>query len=333
MINVRRATIEDIPMIMQFLDEHWLKGYALAHNRELFEWQFVRGEKVNIWIGIDEEADKMYAMQGVVVYSNDEKPDISGMLWIALKSEDPLLAFEVQDFFNRDFKDSTIYTIGLRSDAVKINRKLGNDVTYMRHYYRLSDIDGYHIAIIKNKVIPSISDSGYRLYPVTTIEEIKRYIPLNTLKSVSPHKDYEYLEWRYLNHPVFKYDLWSMGTQIDNSTGLLVTRTETYKNYRSCKIVDYYGDDYLFSQIGTAIDQLLQQEKYEYIDVYSFGMDENAYKKAGFVECDSYSENIIPNNFQPYVPENSEIAIINPASQNVRFFRGDSDQDKPRLYM
>ncbi len=92
MITVRRAEIKDIPMIMQFLDDHWLKGYALARNRKLFDWQFVKGDRVNVWIGVDDEAGKMYSMEGCIIYNASDKPDVSGMLWISTKSDNPFLA-------------------------------------------------------------------------------------------------------------------------------------------------------------------------------------------------------------------------------------------------
>ena len=44
------------------------------------------------------------------------------------------------------------------------------------------------------------------------------------------------------------------------------------------------------------------------------------------------SVNVIPNHFQPYSGENSPIYMIQPLVEDARLFRGDADQDKPRLY-
>ena len=62
MVAIRRATCEDIPNIMKFMDEHWKPGNILAKNRKFFDWQFVDDDSVNMWIGIDEEDGKMMIM-------------------------------------------------------------------------------------------------------------------------------------------------------------------------------------------------------------------------------------------------------------------------------
>ena len=81
MLKIRRAVYEDIPNIMKFMDEHWKPGNILAKNREFFEWQFLEDGKVNMFIGIDDETDKIYGMLGTILYNKSENPDISGCTW------------------------------------------------------------------------------------------------------------------------------------------------------------------------------------------------------------------------------------------------------------
>ena len=331
MISVRRAEIKDIPMIMQFLDEHWLKGYALAHNRELFEWQFVKNGKVNIAIAVDEENEKMYGMEGAIAYSGDEAPHISSCLWICEKTNNPTLSLEITEAAYKMMNASGSYGLGLLKDAIRVHKLLKHDIMYMDHYYRLRQKDKYVIAKIEEPIIPPITDYGWYLEEIDSLEEIKEVISTNTLNQHVPRKDCEYISWRYLEHPVFKYYVWKICNPKKEAKSIIVTREENYNGSKSCKIVDFYGDDKDFIFASYALDSLMSERDYEYIDIYSVGFPKEIYDSAGFVECSENSRNIIPNHFQPYSCENSRIALVDIHYDRLRMFRGDSDQDKPRL--
>ncbi len=330
MINVRRAKIEDIPMIMQFLDDHWLKGYALAHNRELFDWQFVKDGKVNIWIGVDDEEGKMYAMVGAVVYNSSDNPDISGMLWISTKSSNPFLAMDVTDLQENDLSPSYSYSIGLLPDAVKFHKRMHHEVAKMDHYYRLAKKEEYHIADVSYPIIPNVNETGYMMTRINGMDDVKKTIDEDIFLTGSPKKDYEYIEWRYFKHPVFTYDVWKILSPDESQKGILVTREEKANGSKSCKIVDFYGNKNILLDVSVCLDKLMTEKNYEFIDVYSYGIPASIYGKAGFLNVEN-SGNIIPNFFQPYTCTNSDIYILKPEAPNTVLFRGDADQDKPRF--
>ncbi len=331
MISIRRAKLKDIPTIMQFMEDHWLHGYALANNRAFFEWQFVHDGKVNIWIGIDDEIGKLYAIQSFIVYRYVDNPDLSGSVWLAIKSPDPTLAFNIQDALWQEMKPRTVPSPGLRPDAVKAFSLLGHTITKMDHYYRLADIENYKIALIKEKNIPPATNTGYCLAPIYTLEEVKNIIPERQLIESTPSKDYEYIQWRYFNHPIFEYEIWKITNPDSVAEGVLITRNEQANGAKSCKIVDFYGNPKLLGKITYALDCIIDDRHYEYIDIYSYGIPTDIYESAGLTMCDASSPNIIPNYFQPYSPQNSDIMLVKPDLPDTILFRGDSDQDKPRL--
>lgn len=330
MISVRRAEIKDIPMIMQFLDEHWLKGYALAHNRKLFDWQFVRDGQVNIWIGIDDLEHKMYAMEGAILYNTSLNPDFSTCLWIALKCDTPMLGLRLSEKLLKNLPHRESFAVGLNEKSAGIQRRLHKKVPKMDHYYRLNDLDKYSIAKVTNKTIPQVEDTGYTLTEMLDPCSIEYYVTPKMLLEYSPYKDYKYIEWRYFDHPMFKYNMWGIKDDEGLPCGILVTRTETANGAKSAKIVDFYGNNSTFGKIGFSINKILIDNCYEYIDIYSYGLCISMLEKAGFVECTLDSDNIITNFFQPYLCQNSDIYIIEPRIKNARLFRGDADQDKPR---
>lgn len=329
MLKVRRAVYEDIPNIMRFMDEHWKPGNILAKDRNFFEWQFVDGDKVNMFIGIDEEEGKIYGMLGVILYSRSEHPDIAGCAWQTIKSSNPRLGMALQDYMWEQILPRYTDSIGLSKKATKIYTLLGFTPIVMDHYYRIADREQYEIADIVNKKIPKVEDTGYSLVRISFLEDMKRIISEEELKKQVMSKDYEYIERRYFSHPVYSYDIWKVIDDKNLEQAVLITREEEVNGKRMCKIIDYYGDLEHIEKITFTLDSLMKEREYEYIDVYSYGVPIEIYEKAGFLSCTVESSNIIPNYFHPFVRDNIEIRMMEPMCKEVRMFRGDGDQDRP----
>lgn len=329
MICIRRALYEDIPGIMEFMDKHWKPGNILARNREFFEWQFLDGDKVNMFIGIDDECGKIYGMIGAIIYNKSFNPDISGCTWQTIKSNNPILGIQLSDYMIEQIHPRYACSAGLSAKAIRINELLGGIPITMDHYYRLADIEDYEIARVKNKVIPKIEDTGYCLEQLNAVEEMKQIVSEEVLQGQILSKDYSYIEKRYFKHPVYHYDKWKIVDTEGKSSSVLVTRDESVKDRKICKIVDYYGDLCDFAKITPALDRLMKERKYEFIDIYSYGVPTVLYEQAGFCCRNKDSENIIPNYFHPFEQRNVELRMIEPGIPGLRMFRGDGDQDRP----
>ena len=74
---------------------------------------------------------------------------------------------------------------------------------------------------------------------------------------------------------------------------------------------------------------MIKEKEYEFVDVYSYGVDTTVYEQAGFLRCDENCENIIPNYFHPFEQKNVTIRMIDPFIEGLRLFLGDGDQDRP----
>lgn len=329
MIAVRRAEYNDIPSIMQFMDEHWKPGNVLAKNRDFFEWQFVDGDKLNMFLGIDDEAGKIYGILGAIVYSKSSHPDVSGCTWQVIKSSIPMLGPMLLEYMYKHLHVRYSYAAGLTDNAVRLNVLAGNEITEMDHYYRLADRIEYKIAKVERKVIPCAVNTGYFLELLHSAEEMKQVIPQEELSKQLLSKDYSYIEKRYFNHPIYHYDIWKIVDSNGDSHSVLITREEVMKEYKMCKIVDHYGRMEDLGKIAMALDGLMKEKGYEYIDVYSFGIPVEIYEQGGFVRCDTASENIIPNYFHPYVQKNIPLRLVDSKVEGIRLFRGDGDQDRP----
>lgn len=329
MITVRRAVYEDIPGIMQFMDEHWKPGNILAKNRDFFEWQFVDGDKLNMFIGVDEETSKIYGMIGAVVYNKSENPDISTCTWQVIKSSHPMLGIELSEYMDKQLNWRFNFGAGLSKKAVKINKLMGRVVIEMDHYYRLADREDYQIAKVMDKRIPVVEENGYSLERIDSAEEMKKIISAEALAAQILSKDYTYIEKRYFGHPVFHYDIWKIVDESGDSQSVLITRDESVQDRKVCEIIDHYGDREDLGKISPALDRLMKEREYEFVDVYSYGIPVQIYEQGGFVRCDETSVNIIPNYFHPFVQENISLKLVDPMLEAARIFRGDGDQDRP----
>ncbi len=329
MITIRRAEYDDISSIMRFMDEHWKPGNILAKNRDFFEWQFVDGDKLNMFIGIDEEGGTIYGMIGAIIYNKSANPDISGCTWQVIKSSNPILGMDLSDYMRSQLNVRYCFGAGLSEKAVKINQMLGCSIIAMDHYYRLADIGDYKIAKVADKVIPVAESTGYSLKQINSVEEMKQIISEEMLANCILSKEYSYIEKRYFGHPIYHYDIWKIVDAGGESQSVLITRDEVMQDRRVCKIVDHYGKMEDLGKIAGALDRLMEERGYEFVDIYSYGIPVEIYEQGGFVCCTEESSNIIPNYFHPFVQKNIVLKMVDPMMAGVRLFRGDGDQDRP----
>lgn len=329
MVIIRRAVYKDIPDIMRFMDEHWKPGNILATNREFFEWQFLDGDKLNMFIGVDEDNGKIYGMIGAIVYSRSTDPDVSGCTWQVIKSGNPMLGVDLLNDMYSQLNVRYSYAAGLSKKAVRINELMGNVIVEMDHYYRLADRAEYKIARVVDKVIPDSKQTGYCLEPIYSAGEMKRIVSEEALAAQILSKDYDYIERRYFNHPIYHYDLWKIVNLEKKSHSVLITREEEVEDRKICKVIDHYGEMEDLGKIAAAVDRLMEEKGYEYVDIYSFGIPVEIYEQGGFVRCSETDGNIIPNYFHPFVQENISLKLVDSMIEGVRLFRGDGDQDRP----
>lgn len=329
MITIRRAVYNDIPDIMQFMDEHWKPGNVLARDREFFEWQFVDGDKLNMFLGVDEDTGKIYGMMGAIVYNSSQNPDISGCTWQVIKSSNPMLGMELSEYIFKQLNGRYGCAAGLSDKAVRIHELLGYTITEMDHYYRLADREDYKIAKVADKMIPVAEETGYILERFYSVEDMKQIISEETLAGQILSKDYSYIEKRYFNHPIYHYNFWKIVDEKGDSHSVLITRDEIMQDRRVCEIIDHYGRMEDLGRIARALDRLMEERGYEFVDVYSYGIPVEIYEQGGFVRCSADSANIIPNYFHPFVQENISLRMIEYGLPGLRLFRGDGDQDRP----
>ena len=277
----------------------------------------------------DEESGRIYGILGVIIYNQSDNPDVAGCTWQVIKSSNPILGLDLQEYMCQNLNVRYGCGAGLSEKSMRINQLLGARITAMDHYYRLADIPDYKIARVHKKIIPEVNETGYALRQISSVEEMRQVIPDERLASYVLSKDYTYIERRYFSHPVYDYDIWKIVDEEKKSESVLVTREEAILDRKICKIVDFYGNPEDFIYVTPAVDKLMRERGYEYTDIYSFGIPADIYERAGFCQCSGDCENIIPNYFHPFEQKNIDLKMIEYDLPGLRLFRGDGDQDRP----
>jgi hypothetical protein len=329
--EIRLALYEEIPDVMQFIDENWKKGHILATNRDFFEYEMVVDGKVNFLIAKDKESGTIEGILGFLPCSKDqEKLDIWGVVWKTVPQSMPMLGMEL--------KKRLMTIIGARTDlGVGANPRtsvplLGRIYHYytakMKHYYRLADIHEYKIAKVREKNIPHYNPSeSVIVKELLNKEELEQFFDFATVKDVIPYKDCWYYTKRFFKHPIYKYSVWGIENIENKKRAVMVTRIQKCNESSAVRIVDYLGEQALFGNCGNFLDLLLREN--EYIDFYFDGFEEEYAKSAGMVAVTD-DGNIIPDYFYPFEQVNVDIYVdCSNNKERCFFFKGDGDQDRP----
>ena len=136
---------------------------------------------------------------------------------------------------------------------------------------------------------------------------------------------------RYINHPYYKYEIYKIEQK--KIIAILVTREIIHRKSKMIKIVDFIGEAKNFSKIGNFFEFILSNKNAEYLDFYSFGINNRYIEDAGLIN-NSNHKNIIPNHFEPFELKNVDIycGFKNQISdKKIKIFRGDGDGDRPSI--
>lgn len=148
-----------------------------------------------------------------------------------------------------------------------------------------------------------------------------------------PRKSARYFLNRYLQHPVYEYQLWGIRDSLQFQ-GLIAARKADGQGNAALRIVDYLGPDEKLIGLGGQFQELLEELDCEYLDFYCLGISEEIFSQAGLLKFDSSGSMILPNYFEPLEFQNVDINYAikpNSESSKYRFFKGDCDQDRPNF--
>ncbi|BBF44387.1 hypothetical protein lbkm_3100 [Lachnospiraceae bacterium KM106-2] len=334
--DFRFATVEDIPDIMEYIDKVWKKGHILAKSRQFFENEFCSEEKVNVYLVLDRSTEKIAGITGFYEASKDpEHYDVWGSVWSVRNNADdiPMLGIELGKRMRKAIGMRCEIGVGVnKRTAIPILTRIFKDtVGRLDHYYMLNDRENYQIAEINDRhpvTKEMFSESNYRLKRITDISQLETSFDFSRFTECIPYKDAWYINKRFLNHPIYQYEVYA-AQKNGKTDAILVMRKVYAQGEMAIRMVDYIGDKTVVAHLGRELCELLGDHA-EYLDFYCYGFEQEKLEQAGFTKKTEDDPNVIPNYFEPFERSNVEI-WFNSTSPDITICKADADQDRPNI--
>lgn len=187
----------------------------------------------------------------------------------------------------------------------------------------------YKIADIKENRPPVYINAGYSFRRMETMEELKDKFEIERCYDRLPVKSEQYYKKRYFDHPIYQYVVYGIINPSKHCVGVIFTREICINGSKVLRIVDYRGNLEELGNIGNCLEELMSDNRYEYIDLMASDLDETVMNRAGFTLLAPEGPNIIPNHFEPF--ERKNIKIYYHQTVDVVIFKADGDQDRPNV--
>lgn len=332
------ATEKDRADILAFLQEHWRRDHVFVRRPELMDWQHRAPDgRLNFVLARGE--GEIAALLGFIPTQHYD-PDVDADVFLAIwKVRDDLsgtgLGLQLLQALRRHLRPSTIAAIGLSEMVLPIYRALRYTVGQLDHHVLFNpDVETFRIAqgVLAPVPAPALGDA--EVEADVAFVAWQEAVDLPSLTEVfahsRPRKSVTYVQARYVDHPEYSYRVEVM-TDAGRPRGIIVWRKVEADGTAVLRIVDVIGDDEILGASRELLLQRLRDEGAEYIDVYHHGLSEAALSRAGFLDRHRHPQLVVPCYFEPLVRQNVELdfAVRSDATENLRFLRGDADQDRP----
>lgn len=326
--KIKIAEARYIDKIMRFFREQWSAGHILANDRDFFEYEFLNKGDLRFVIAVDLN-DDILATLGFISYMDDDSVIMLAM-WKSAYNKNPFLGVQLLDYLMKNKGQVFFGSVGINQRVQAIYKHMGFKNIELDHYYRASDQKKYSIGHFYIPKILPVNEKEYDLKQMSSMEEFNKYFDFESYEksNIMPKKERWYIEKRYFKHPIYQYQVYGIRNEKGQIGSALFMREVSIEGVKILRIVDFLGKIDDLNHISYEIQRLLEENNYEYIDFYQYGISEQIMNQAGFVK--KGENDIVPNYFEPYVKENVPILCTYIDRNSPAYlFKGDGDQDRP----
>lgn len=323
----------DLDRVIQFLEKNWNKNHIFVTNPEIMRYYHFFNNEFRYVIAEDINSRQILGVCGFIQYNETKNPDVVIALWKTIKSSDSMLGIKMIEWLKKETCCRSFSCCGIIPKVKPIYQFLGYTTGELNHYYRLRNQKDYKIAIVKNKRILPIQKVDREAFFIRyeSFEEMDTNYDWESSSKHIPFKDKSYIKYRYFEHPVYNYEVYGINLKKGKTHSVFVGRSIKQFGRKVFRMVDFIGNEMILSNAGNAVQLLLEENQYEYIDFYNIGISREILEKAGFLLREKKDENIIPNYFEPFVQENVTIHFMTNQIENFMMCKADGDQDRPNL--
>jgi GNAT superfamily N-acetyltransferase len=373
-VDFRYAAFNEYRRISRFLDDYWAKDHVYVRVPELFEWTFNRSgfwDRHGYSFALAEAKGEIVGILGGIPFIFNRFGKTSRAAWLANYIVRPdyrrgPIGIQLLSMFRPPYE--VVAGFGVKPSVIPFFRLLRWRVLedIPRHFMVLPEAEErmahlLHLAqpdwpedraavlarFFRIANPPRVSIACMQILPPKWDE---CDWPQIASKTVGAARDLEYLTWRYLRHPVFRYRI--LGVPDGKRTGLLIWRLETIRSVtpNGAKEVDRLGRvvEFLPTSRSNA-RQLLTVFLQQLAEMQALGADYYGYhghsrvwlEEFGFRAIDQHPDGpAIPSRFQPLDRRGGSISGVLSVRDEVPicaiedgcpwyWTKSDSDQDRP----
>ena len=305
--KIEYLTIDNVSNFLSFIDKHWKKDHVFVKERKIFDYQHkTQNDTYSVITSINPEGN----IESILGYipSNESESSIWLAIWKSINTDGE--GYRLLKRIISDKAPNFIGAIGISQDAIKLYKILGWTVDSTKHYF----LNLNYPSLRKNKICD--------LKKKYTIIGSEKGINIDNNPICEPFKDTDYYIKRYFDHPSYEYKI----LDFSDLNLVIIGRIVTYLGYRIFRIVDVIGE--LNSKSFS--NHLLCFMKDQEVDLIEMVMYDSLNPNVDMLV--KSNEEVIPLYLSPFVNKNIQVDIgYTSKSNRVRFFIGDSDQDRPNV--
>ena len=374
-IEIRYAHLDEYPQISRFLDSHWAKNHVYTRERDLFDWTFHRpghwcADKYSVSVAVD--GNELVGILGGIPFTLNRFGKSSKAVWIVNYVIRPdyrrgATALQLLSSFRRQ-EFSAVVAFGINPATVAIYQVLRGQVLpeIPRHILVMPGQAERMVRALR-VAYPEWSDerirglsSSFELTHVPTAPRCygltlpsnwdERDWPEHAVSTLGAARDYDYLDWRYRSHPLFRYEF--IRVEEDNKTGLAVWRQETIRTEtpngpqevdRIARLVEFLPSSRENAEpLFAAFLREVARSGAMAADFYGYhGQTREWLQEMGFRVSDTHPDGpYFPSRFQPLdgkgggimsaiFLQDSALPCSNDSECPWYWTKSDSDQDRP----
>ena len=331
--KVRFARYSDKEEIMSFIGNYWAKNHILSTDQMFFDFQYRHEDDLQFVLALDNN-NRIVGLLGYMQYDPEKnEQDIALALWKVIPNlSDPVLGIKLIEYLRDNIKHRSMFCVGINKKTIGVYKFMGFQTGKLVHFAAFNtECKTFSIAIPPLKKKFFVCGNSWNFKKTKSVElSLEKLIKLSGYKEKKPHKSKNYILKRYVNHPYFFYTFHEVYEQ-NFYLGLVVSREVQHLNSSALRIIDVLAENKHISKIINEFASTLNQSYSEYIDVYASNLDISLLTKGNYELVSDSQKITIPDYFTPFEQKNTDIYFFTTDNQPSCFFKGDGDQDNPRI--
>jgi len=177
-------------------------------------------------------------------------------------------------------------------------------------------------AKIKDSILPHIESDNMEFISLRKYDKRLSQLFKNTAKkySITVDRSCNYLNWRYFNHPMIKYNIFAT---VKNNTikSFLVVRIDGPKDFRVARIIDFVSTDNAEKFTFMQVIEFCKSKKVNFIDYFFSGnVHLKNLKICGFRDCLKADYDLLPKLLNPIVSsKNNSINFVVKTNHSLKY--------------